>query len=215
MSLTRSRFIPFRLSLVDMILDTGAGSATPDRPRNDAKAKRREAHRTRRSGSQRFRARTWLATLLITLLVSTIGVVVAPQPAAAADCRYVGTSPFVTTQAGFEQRISLRWCYSAGGNYPEPFMTVLPLPGYNASHITGCAMHIAIVKEGTGNIGEIVTPCTAEARTGHAWALSAAGGWRLASANQDYHVTGWVNIQAARYYNTFNRAARVAFYTHE
>lgn len=151
--------------------------------------------------------------LLLLLSVVLVGVGIAlPSRAAAAEQYWLrGTSAWAETQANFAQQVSAWECHTVDGGYGVTARMVFRnRPSFARTNVRGCAMHVTLVRHGHGPVSDIVTPCTHQARTYDLWTLYVAGGWGGLPGG-DYHVTGWINIQAGSYYNTFDRAAGYSF----
>ena len=53
--------------------------------------------------------------------------------------------------------------------------------------------------------------CTAQARLGKVWELDTTTEWFLQNGLNDWHMTGWVNIQTGIHYETYPQASRCEF----
>jgi hypothetical protein len=147
------------------------------------------------------------------LLSASIVDLTAPTSASVVGCTYSGASAVVATKANFSQRIAWRNCgviNGEGGVYAE--MTFVPTAAFANSHVTGCSMQIALVRESDGSSTDMPTDCTFEAHNIHGtWTLASDATWVIHHTGA-YHFTGWFNIKTGCcYYNTYAQAARIGF----
>jgi hypothetical protein len=169
-------------------------------------------HRPRLSGM--------LATVAIAVLVTTS--VAAPGTAAtaatgrttapvASGCFVYQRGEINNTNAGFSQQLILFAC--SDNQIFHGVMHIHPNPGYTASHVVGCSMHIGLIDETTHvNRGDQTTSCLTQARSGKIWELDNVG-WSIAGHSADaYQMSGWVNIQThVREYDTTVNASVIEF----
>lgn len=136
-------------------------------------------------------------------------VVATSPPAHATACYWLGQSKFVPTQASFSQAVTSYNCGPTpnGGWNTDAGMNFFAEPGFNKSHVRGCRAHMVLVKDDEGPLGDLDVDCTYYAQHYDSWSIRSAGGWVVTRTGR-YHFTGWINIQAGSYYNTFPYAAR-------
>ena len=83
-----------------------------------------------------------------------------------------------------------------------------PLPGFNASHVTGCAAHIRLTHIG-GSSSERSIDCTAQAKRGTAFQSGTATFTGIGRGS--YKLSGWVNIQTGVHYEGSGAASSWSF----
>ena len=154
-----------------------------------------------------------LSTLLIGLAL--VMVVLTPIRAEAVPrCDRLAVSGDKMTTGNFYQTVVAFDCGTEGGVASvTASMFFAAGGGFQGSHVKACTMHVALVREGYGSLGDIPTDCTWKAQHLSSWDLGVAGGLGI-RVRGAYHFTGWINIRTGvRTYNTEAQAVRVRFKT--
>ena len=155
--------------------------------------------------------RRWVLMLVPVVLVVTMLVPSRTAVAEPAGCAGPnGYGPWVHTNAGFSQRVGLNVCENRATLGVR--VGFKPDRGFTGSHVVACTIHFGVYDEDAKvSLGEQTRDCTAAARLSNSWEMNSLGVFSPIWSVRRYHITGYINIRTATYYNTYPYASRYRF----